>query len=340
MAEALAKRGHEISLYSRVSEAKIIRGVMHLPDGEIRKAKDLDVLIIQNTPYYGKEVKPFLDKKTKILLWLEHAHDQPAVSSLTDKNIVDIYSAILFISHWQRQQFLTNFPLNPQNCYILRNAIAPSFENLFFTGEKISIKKIQPPIIAYTSTPFRGLDRLLKIFPIVKKKFPDVRLEVFSSMKVYQQDQTQDEKNFGYLYDQCRKTEGVTLIGSLSQSQLAQRLKPISILAYPSTFAETGCTSVLEAMSAGCQIITSDLGALPETASGFGKLIEYGLNENTYIEEFASGVIESLRRIYSHKDSEIDDLLARQVYFINHAYTWKKRAEEWGFFLSKNVLNL
>ena len=339
LAEALAKRGHEIFLYTRINEAQNIRGVMHLPDGEIRKAKDLDVLIIQNTPFCVTEIQPYLNKKTKVILWLEHAHDQPAVSCLNDKNIVNLYSSIIFISQWQKQQFLANFPLGTGNCFILRNAISPAFENLFLTGEKISIKKIQPPVIAYTSTPFRGLNRLLKIFPIVRNEFPDVRLQVFSSMKVYQQNQTQDEKDFGDLYEQCRKTAGIELIGSLSQSQLAQRLKPVSILAYPSTFLETGCTSVLEAMSAGCQIITSDLGALPETSSGFGKLIDFRLSEDEYLKEFAAAIIESLRKIYSHEFGGIDDVLTRQVYFTNQAYNWKKRAQEWEFFLQNNVLN-
>lgn len=340
LSEALAKRGHKVFLYTRIDKEQNIRSVVHLPDAKLKQAKDLDVLVIQNTPFYAQEVKPYLPKKTKLVLWLEHAHDQPAVSPLRDKNLVNLYSSVVFVSHWQRHQFLTNFPLSPRHCFILRNAISPAFENLFLPGEKISLKKIHPPILAYTSTPFRGLDRLLKAFPIIKKAFPDTKLQIYSSMRVYQQDTTQDEIDFGHLYNECRRTEGVDLIGSLPQPHLAQRLKPVSLLTYPNTFPETSCTSILEAMSAGCQIITSNLGALNETASGFGKLIDFDQNENKYIELFTATVTESLKEIYSQKTKRIDDTLSRQLYFINQAYTWKKRAEEWEFYLQNNVLNL
>lgn len=335
VAEALAQRGHDVRIFTRIQTAQHIRGVMHLPDADIQHNHDLDVLVIQNTPSYGKDIKPFISEHTKLVLWLQHAHDQPAVSCLQDPRVSEIYSSIVLISHWQRHHFLQHFPLDAQKCFILRNAIAPAFENMFFSGEKISMKKINPPILAYTSTPFRGLDRLLSIFPLVRKDYPDVRLQVFSSMKVYQVTSDEDQKYYGDVYEQCRHTDGVELFGSLSQPQLAQRLKPVSILAYPNTFQETGCTSVLEAMGAGCHIITSTLGALPETSSGFGDLIDPTLSEDAYIHEFTSAILNKLRLIYSKNTDDLDDILARQTYFINNAYTWTQRAEEWEHFLLK-----
>ena len=75
------------------------------------------------------------------------------------------------------------------------------------------------------------------------------------------------------LYAQCL-ADGADYRGALGQARLAQELRGVAGLAYPSTFAETSCITVLEAMAAGAFIFTTRLGALPETTNGFGYLVD------------------------------------------------------------------
>lgn len=82
---------------------------------------------------------------------------------------------------------------------------------------------------------------------------PDARLEIYSSMAVY--NDFQDP--FQPLYDVARTSPGVAYHGSVAQPALAQALRRATMLAYPNTFAETSCISVMEAMAAGCTFVTS-----------------------------------------------------------------------------------
>jgi glycosyltransferase involved in cell wall biosynthesis len=99
-----------------------------------------------------------------------------------------------------------------------------------------------------------------------------VKSKVFSSLKVYQV--TTDRDEWEPLYRRCAETAGVEYVGLLTQPELPRELRSsINILAYPNTFAETSCISVMEALASGCFVLTSNWGYLPKTTAGFARLI-------------------------------------------------------------------
>src|SRR4029079_16922240 len=112
--------------------------------------------------------------------------------------------------------------------HVLGNAPAPAFVDLFPEDRAILPQKAVPPVLAYTSTPFRGLDVLLDAFPAIRTQLPDARLRIFSSMTVYQSTAAQDQAEYGALYQRCRDTPGVEYVGSLPQPALARQMREVA----------------------------------------------------------------------------------------------------------------
>ncbi len=331
LAMTLAELGHNIFLLNNITSPQISCGVSCLPVNSVNVDfwSQVDFIIVLNLAGYGKIFKNFCGSSTQLILWNQHSYDQPSIQALADKEEKNSYDYFVFISEWQKENFIQEFELDPQKILILRNSISPVFENLFDLDEKILTAKTDSPVLVYTSTPFRGLELLLDIFPKIQSEHPDVKLRIYSSMKVYQVSESEDESMFGKMYNQFRGMLGVEYIGSLPQPQLAKELKKASILTYPNTFAETSCIAVMEAMASGCYVITSNLGALPETTSGYGTLVSLENGFNVYKDKFIQETVDFLHVLKSQSRLDIENRLRKQINFCNEFYTWRFRAHQW-----------
>lgn len=351
LAEALAHQGHEVFLLNGTSFISLSRGVVCLPlslaSRGLFQSLGLKALIVVNQPDVGLQLKPLLTGETRLICWIQSAPDQSNMRSLSQPQLRQAYDGFALVSDWQRERFQP-FGLADATIKVLRNAIAPAFQSLFSDADSILAAKTQPPILAYTSTPFRGLEWLLELFPQIRAAVPSARLKVFSSMQVYQQDASHDE--FRGLYDRCRAVDGVEYIGSLSQPQLAQELRSVTMLTYPNIFFETSCIAALEAIASGCQVITSAIGALPETTAGFARLIPIPHAESelphfatltaqtrqTYAQQFVAAAVQGLQAhmtnpeaIASRNSEALASALYNQVEFANRHCTWSVRSQEW-----------
>lgn len=329
LAEALAQQGQEVWLFNNISQAEKSRGVMCMPVNSITNdlLQSLDALIVLNMAVAGTKIKPLIGKNTRFILWTQHASDQPAISALQNREERESYDGFAFVSEWQRQQYIAQFNINLEKTAILRNAISPSFSAIFSNDISIVSQKTKPPVIAYTSTPFRGLDILVEVFPKIRQAVPGTTLKVFSSMKVYQLSNADDQYN--ELYKKCQETEGIEYIGSIPQPELSRQLKLATALAYPNHYPETSCIAVMEAMASGCYIITSNLGALPETTSGFASLISWK-NPEDYPHFFINETVRILKEY-----PNLETPLKQQVDYINNCCIWPVRAQEWIKWLNK-----
>ena len=114
---------------------------------------------------------------------------------------------------------------------------------------------------------------------------------------------------------------------------LAQALRRATMLAYPNTFAETSCIAMMEAMAAGCAVVTSDVGALPETGAGFIDLTPPLADADAHAEAFADRVIQLLAARQADP-AGTEARMQAQVAYVVAENNWPRRAEQWTAWLS------
>ncbi len=188
-----------------------------------------------------------------------------------------------------------------------------------------------PPVLAYTSTPFRGLDVLLQAFPAIVARVPGARLRVYSGMGLYRVALEKDP--YVALYEACRAQRGVEYVGPVSQTELARALAEADVHAYPCTFAETSCIAAMEAMASGAMIVATNLGALAETTAGFGHLMDLRGRDGSFALEYAAFMAETLSEAMCAPQAAAAKL-AQQRRYARSNYSWVRRAGQWSEWLS------
>ncbi len=325
-------REHEVFFFSATTAPGVYDHVRCLPWGgspaAVLGALGPDVFICLSAPVNGPFLRECLPSHTKCVLWTQHRIDQPAVQPLADDTVRASFDGYAFVSEWQRDEYRLGFGLPLKETRVIGNAAASAFVDLFVDGRPILPQKTMPPVLAYTSTPFRGLNLLLDAFPAIRQQVPEARLRVFSSMAVYQQTAAADQQKYGALYQRCREMPGVEYVGGLDQPSLAREMQSVAVWAYPNTFPETSCIAALEAMASGCRIVTTALGALPETTAGFARLVPFGSNGSLDLPRFVSETVAALREVQSG-DPAVEASLRQQVEHIRENATWAVRAGLW-----------
>ncbi len=236
-----------MSVWTHTHTDGIYRGVACLSIHRLTSTaarRGADVWVVINTADIAEWLRDQVGRGARIVLWTHHAANQPAIEKLADPIVRGAHDEYVFVSEWQREQYVSAFKIPSGRTTVLRNAIAPVFESLFSPNEPIVPAKSRPPTLAYTSTPFRGLNLLLQVFPLLRSQIPEVRLKIYSSMRVYQVSAEDDQAEHGWMYEASRGMSNVEYVGSLSQPRIAEQLKRVVVLAYTNIFPETSCIAL------------------------------------------------------------------------------------------------
>lgn len=275
----------------------------------------------------GRAIMMFKDDLRTRIFWTHNLPGQmngvrevSEHTALNPNNRWNFLDNIVFISEWQKQKYIEHykFTLEDQTRFkILRNAITPIPEHTKPSG---TIRLI------YMSVPERGLSLLYDAFEKIAPKY-DVELEVFSSYKIYGIPNT--DVVHRQVLDKVKSHPKIKYHGSVSNEEIHKALERAHIFAYPSTFLETSCISLIEAMSAKCLCVHSNIAALPETAAGFTNMYPFTPNRAEHLQMFE---IELERAILQYQSGDISHL-ERQKQYIDSNYSWDVRIQEWNQYL-------
>lgn len=246
-----------------------------------------------------------IEAKTKVL-WCHDLHygpDEPGHFFCWDK--------VLGVSQWHadmlRHYYGPRDPINPPTAwdraldYVPNGIDLSRFQNL---PEKVPYRCV------YASSPDRGLDRLLHIWPQILATEPQAELHIaygwdtIDKMILNGRDDLAAFKDA--MVQMIASTPRVVYRGRLPQDELAKLYGESVAWLYPTQFLEVSCISAMEAMAGGAIPVVTAAGALPETIGDAGFLVPGPTTSRGFQDTFptaALGVLleKNVRTMYAEQ---------------------------------------
>jgi glycosyltransferase involved in cell wall biosynthesis len=246
----------------------------------------------------------------KNIAWVHLGEFEGDLSWLCDP----LVEHVIFVSYYQFQRFTEMYPnLDQSKCHVIKNAIDPIVPQYETNKDKIKL--------VFHSEPYRGLDILLMAFNLLKD-LPDLELHIFGDMDSSTIEWEQKVKDrIKYLSLEDHRIE---FHGRVSNQEIRTFLPTADIFAYPSTWRETSCLALIEAMCAGLNCITNSFTVLPETGIGLTTIYPF-----TYVDQDQASMLAMLIRDaveQSRSDSIKKEL---QTTIANQHYSWETRLKDW-----------
>ena len=294
------------------SENQLRLLLKYLPD---RSFKDIN-LILNNANY------DLIEEDKINILWMHHFVDQKEAQNLGLKDFVQKLDHIVFNSNWNWKKHIDQFEIPKNKSVVIKNAI----EKIDF--EEKPKDKIN---LVYHTTPWRGLALLLKVFKNLDLK--NIELNVCSSTIIYgKKFDSVLGKKFKNIFNECKNTKNINYFGFVDNKKIIQMLKKMHIFSHPSIWPETSCIAAIESMAAGCEVVTTNLGALTETCSSFGTFVNFDRNFDSLEKKYSEVLLNSIKNFWSNENQ---NKLKLQRETINATYSWNARSIEWKNFFNE-----
>lgn len=206
-----------------------------------------------------------------------YAHDTDFMnringSNITEKNImktvVPYIDNIVVLTNWHKKCIHDKYPFIPNSKFsLINNGINTSLFPLVEYKQKNSF--------IYSSCAYRGLDRLIELWPSIVEKIPDATLHLCSYNKFPNNEKEEKIKSVMDTYD------NITHYGRLPQEELYNLMSFCEFWLYPTNFCETSCITAMEMLMNEVICIYYPLAGLNDTLGDYGIPISRGKEVET-----------------------------------------------------------
>lgn len=193
------------------------------------------------------------------------------------------FDHFVFVSAWQRDQYVTMYGIPYSECSVIYNAIEKEYNP--------REKDMETVRFVYHTTPHRGLELLVPIFNALSMIHDNIHLDVYSSFSVYGWEQ-RDEK-YKSVFDSIKYHDKMTYHGAVSNDEVLEALDKSHIFLYPNIWKETSCIALIEAIKSQLICIHPNYGALPETGANATIMYDYNEDPNLHA-NFAFAIANQL----------------------------------------------
>lgn len=299
LADALAELGWVVTVYGDVEQGchdQVVYRHVECFDPLTPR----DVLISSRQPH-------LFDRPVNARVKLLWCHDATLGDQLTRERLSHI-DALLVLSAWQAREFEGLYPGAMLADKIVQTRNGITHETFYLNGDAPPAREKR---VLYTSSPDRGLDILLELWPQILKRVPDAEL-CYAYAPVYFEIAERDPAVAAHAQTITKLSQqpGVNSLGSLSQPELARLLQASLVWAHPSyctphdvPFYETSCIGAMEAQAAGCAVVASNWGALSETVK-VGALIDAEPQSEMWRRCFVEAVVRGLTNEDVQRDAQ------------------------------------
>lgn len=327
LAREMMKVGVQCTFFNKIKEPAEAHGIRSLPLEALideRENQEYSAFIFPGRWVEWMAASIREKNKAPLIGWMHESTFNPELVPA-----LSIFDGMVFVSSWQ-QRINRSLAKPRWKQAVIRNAVNPLFEAMFPPGTPVLAAKAQPPVLVYAGSTPRGSFHLPPIMERLRKKCGDFSVEIFCDCAP-----SRDPQASAAYADWMRAIPNVAHVGMVGQPELARRMKRAAMLVSPNPWPETSCITLMEAMAAGLDVVTTNRAVLPETAEGFARHIKIENADDPArfdmkmpYDEFADAIDTALSARLAQPE-ETETRLRTQIGHFAARCQWKHRVQPW-----------
>lgn len=257
------------------------------------------------------------DNGVPIIIWLHNTlvqFNRDAIELFDNPIFSSKLKYLVVVSEYHKQETLKQCNVDPDKVIVIQNAI----DNIEYNKNKFNnVDKVK---LIHASSADRGMEVLLRATQLIDQDF---ELNIYND---FYPERAEVNPKYAEIFDDPR----ITFYGKTPRKTVLKSFGESHIHAYPTIYEETSCLTQIEALTAGCLSVYSDIGVLEETSMGYGMMTKIAqdnlgnIDVEEYIVKYAKLLDEAITKI---KNKEFDPKdQSEKVY---NFYSWERAKERW-----------